>query len=109
MTVGYRAGWIGEAQVSYGGPGPSSGRGWPGRSCWIGWSTWATRPIETRAEVVGVDSLYPGAASPAPRAEPSRSAARVAVRTHTQEEAEMAVHEMDSLGLNGPPAAASRP
>jgi hypothetical protein len=67
------------------------------------------KPIETRAELVGVDSLYPGSAPVAARAsvlgsvaEPYEARVRVAARVRTQEEKEMMVHEVDSLGLNGP-------
>jgi hypothetical protein len=69
VTVGYRAGWIGEA------------------------------------EVMGIDSLYPGSAPVAARgdgAPPYEARVRVAARVRTAEEAEMVVHEVDSLGLNGP-------
>ena len=34
--------------------------------------------------------------------EPYEARVRVAARVRTQEEAEMVVHEVDSLGLNGP-------
>jgi hypothetical protein len=63
------------------------------------------RPIETRAEVVGVDSLYPGSGPVLARAgseQPYEARVRVAARVRTQEEAEMVVHEVDALGLNGP-------
>jgi hypothetical protein len=65
------------------------------------------RPIETRAEVVGVDSLFPGsgpvvARTSAGTPEPYEARVRAAVCVRTQEEAEMVVHEVDSLGLNGP-------
>jgi hypothetical protein len=102
VTVGYRAGWIGEAQVSYGGPGAVARARLAGEIVLDRLERLGVRPIETRAEVLGVDSLYPGSASPALRVEPSEARARVAVRTQTADEAEMAVHEMDALGLNGP-------
>jgi hypothetical protein len=65
------------------------------------------KPVETRAEVVGVDSLYPGsgpinARAAQSAAPPYEARVRVAARVRTQEEAEMVVHEVDSLGLNGP-------
>jgi len=104
VTVGYRAGWIGEAQVSYGGPGAVARARLAGEIVLDRLERLGIRPIETRAEVLGVDSLYPGAASPAPRAEPAEARVRVAVRTRTADEAELAVHEVDSLGLNGPAA-----
>src|SRR5262249_39672898 len=65
------------------------------------------RPIETRAEVVGVDSLYPGSGPVTTRTvagtpEPYEARVRVAARARTQDEAEMVVHEVDSLELNRP-------
>jgi hypothetical protein len=107
VTVGYRAGWIGEAQVSYGGPGAATRARLAGQIVLDRLESLGLKSIETRAEVVGVDSLYPGsgpvnarASSGAP--EPYEARVRVAARCHTQEEAEMVVHEVDSLGLNGP-------
>jgi hypothetical protein len=109
VTVGYRAGWIGEAQVSYGGPGAAERARLAGQIVLDRLEYLGLKPIETRAEVVGVDSLYPGSAPVAARAsvlgavaEPYEARVRVAARVHTQEEAEMVVHEVDSLGLNGP-------
>jgi hypothetical protein len=64
------------------------------------------RPIETRAEVMGVDALYPGAAPP-PGATPSYEAPDV-VRvtgdsgTARPDTLKLIVHEVDALGLNGP-------
>jgi hypothetical protein len=109
VTVGYRAGWIGEAQVSYGGPGAAERARLAGQIVLDRLEYLGVHPIETRAEVVGVDSLYPGSAPVAARssvlgaiAEPYEARVRVAARCRTQEEAEMVVHEVDSLGLNGP-------
>jgi hypothetical protein len=107
VTVGYRAGWIGEAQVSYGGPGAGVRARLAGQIVLDRLEYLGVKPIETRAEVVGVDSLYPGSGPVAARAaagtpEPYEARVRVAARVRTQEEAEMVVHEVDSLGLNGP-------
>jgi hypothetical protein len=109
VTVGYRAGWIGEAQVSYGGPGAAERARLAGQIVLDRLEYLGVRPIETRAEVVGVDSLYPGSGPLAARAsvlgamaEPYEARGRVAARCRTQDEAEMVVHEVDSLGLNGP-------
>src|SRR6185369_12731394 len=91
-----------EAQVSYGGPGAVERARLAGQIVLDRLEYLGLRPIETRAEVVGVDSLYPGSASPEASPAPREARARVAVRTHTAAEAEMAVHGMDALGLNGP-------
>jgi hypothetical protein len=107
VTVGYRAGWIGEAQVSYGGPGAADRARLAGQIVLDRLEYLGVKPIETRAEVVGVDSLFPGSGPVAARAaagtpEPYEARVRVAARVRTQEEAEMVVHEVDALGLNGP-------
>lgn len=109
VTVGYRAGWIAEAQVSYGGPGATARARLAGQIVLDRLEYLGVQPIETRAEVVGLDSLYPGSAPTLDRAAESAAAAqpyearvRVAARVRTPEEAEMVVHEVDSLGLNGP-------
>jgi hypothetical protein len=107
VTVGYRAGWIGEAQVSYGGPGAVERARLAGQIVLDRLEYLGVKPVETRAEVVGVDSLYPGsgpidARAAQSAAPPYEARVRVAARVRTQEEAEMVVHEVDSLGLNGP-------
>jgi hypothetical protein len=106
VTVGYRAGWIGEAQVSYGGPGASERARLAGQIVLDRLEYLGVRPIETRAEVIGVDALYPGSAPVlahvAAGHAPPEARVRVAARVRTQDEAEMVAHEVDSLGLNGP-------
>lgn len=107
VTVGYRAGWIGEAQVSYGGPGAADRARLAGQIVLDRLEYLGVKPLDTRAEVVGVDSLFPGSSPVTARAtagtpEPYEARVRVAARVRTQEEAEMVVHEVDSLGLNGP-------
>jgi hypothetical protein len=107
VTGGYRAGWIGEAQVSYGGPGAAERARLAGQIVLDRLEHLGLRPIETRAEVVGVDSLYPGSTPVDARAAqaaapPYEARGRGAARVRSQAEAEMVVHEVDSLGLNGP-------
>ncbi|MGE3913268.1 MAG: acyclic terpene utilization AtuA family protein [Chloroflexota bacterium] len=107
VTVGYRAGWIGEAQVSYGGPGAQERARLAGQLVLDRLEYLGLKPLETRAEVLGVDSLYPGsapvlAARSAGLTPPYEARIRVAARVRTAEEAEMVAHEVDSLGLNGP-------
>jgi hypothetical protein len=58
--VRYRAGWIGEGQVSYGGPGGAERARLAGQIVLGRLESLGIRPIETRAEIAGVDSLYPG-------------------------------------------------
>jgi hypothetical protein len=56
VTVSYRAGWIGEGQVSYGVPGASERARLAGQIVLDRLEPLGVRPIETRTEVVGVDS-----------------------------------------------------
>ena len=58
MTVSYRAGWIGEGQVSYGVPGASERARLAGQIVLDRLEPLGVRPIETRTEVVGVDSTF---------------------------------------------------
>ena len=107
VTVGYPAGWIGEAKVSYGGPGAADRARLAGQIVFDRLEYLGLKAIETRAEVVGVDSLYPDSGPVNARAaagtpEPYEARVRVTARDRTQEEAEMVVHEVDALGLNGP-------
>ncbi len=100
--MGYRAGWIGEGQVSYGRPGVAERARLAGQIVLDRLEYLGIRPIETRAEVVGVDSLYPGSVRPAATSAPYEARMGVTARVRTVEEAEMVVHEVDALGLNGP-------
>src|SRR5690606_22827239 len=54
VTVGYRAGWIGEGQVSYGGPGAVERARLAGQIVLDRLEYLGIQPIETRTEVVGV-------------------------------------------------------
>jgi hypothetical protein len=57
VTVGYWAGWIGEAQVSYGSLGAAERARLAGQIVLDRLEYLGLRPIETRAEVMGLDSL----------------------------------------------------
>ena len=102
VSVGYLDGWIGEGQVSYGGPGAVERGRLAGEVVLDRLELLGLRPRETRVECVGVDSLYSSATPSAPP--PYEVRLRVAVRTDSREEAELVAHEVDSLGLSGPSA-----
>jgi len=102
VTVGYRAGWIGEGQVSYGGPGAVNRARLAGEIVLDRLEGLGIKPLDLRAETVGVDSLYPDSGAALTPAPPSEARLRVAARTRTAAEAELVAHEVDALGLNGP-------
>ncbi|MFN8522523.1 MAG: acyclic terpene utilization AtuA family protein [Chloroflexota bacterium] len=102
VSVGYRDGWIGEGQVSYGGPGAVERARLAGEVVLDRLELLGVQPRETRVECMGIDSLYQDAT---PRLDaPYEARVRVAARTNTREEALMVAHEVDSLGLSGPSA-----
>jgi hypothetical protein len=101
-TLGYRDGWIGEGQISYGGPGARErgtlalqvlqhrlrGRG-------LG-------ALEQRAELIGVDALHGPERGRGHT--PYEVRVRLAVRCSTREQAELVGQEVEALYLNGPAA-----
>jgi Acyclic terpene utilisation family protein AtuA len=101
VSLGLRQGFVGEGQISYGGPG-ARGRGELAldvlrqrlQRIGLGGS-------ECRAELVGWNALY-GAATPAAQAEPAEVRLRLAVRTTLRADAERAAQEVEALYLNGP-------
>ena len=102
VSVGYLDGWIGEGQVSYGGPGAVERARLAGEVVLDRLELLGIRTRETRVECIGVDSLY---SSASPNGPPPREVRlRVAARTDTEEEAAIVAHEIDALGLSGPSA-----
>ncbi|MEZ5070780.1 MAG: acyclic terpene utilization AtuA family protein [Bacteroidales bacterium] len=106
VSVGYRDSWIGEGQISYGGPGAEA----RGRLALdIVRARLEDRGFgacESRYELLGVDSLYGpmGEANPGrTRGEDAREVrVRVAVRTTSPEEARLIGEEVETLYTNGP-------
>lgn len=101
VTVGYHDGFIGEGQMSYGGPGCVA-RGQLAlelvrqrlQDAGLG-------ACEARYELMGVNSLIPQAQA---NAEPNEVRLRVAVRTPTRREALRVANEVEALYTNGPAA-----
>jgi hypothetical protein len=105
-TLGYRDGWIGEGQISYGGPGARE-RG----TLALEVLTHRMRLLglggaEQRAELIGVDALHgPGlGADRTPYSTPYEVRARLAVRCTSREQAERVGQEVEALYVNGPAA-----
>ena len=103
VSLGYLDGWIGEGQVSYGGPGAVERARLAGEVVLDRLELLGVRARETRVECIGVDSLF-SSATPAGSPPPSEVRLRVAARTDTEEEAQLVAHEVDALGLSGPSA-----
>ena len=94
-TVGYRDGWIGEGQISYGGPGARE-RG--------------ALHAQHRPGVLHGNGRSPergakaGGESGTERATPYEVRARLAVRCASREQAEQVGQEVEALYVNGPAA-----
>lgn len=99
VSVGYVDGWIGEGQISYGGPGAEE-RGRLAidlvarRLAELG-----MRVQESRGELIGVNSILPGNTSQAP---PREVRMRFAARCDSREDALRIGEEVEGLYLNGP-------
>lgn len=99
VSIGYRDGFIGEAQISYGGPGAVA-RGQLAleivrqRLTKIG-----PKPEEMRFDLIGLNALY---GKTLEAGNPSEVRARVAARTTTMAEAIRVCNEVEALYTNGP-------
>ena len=104
VTVGYREGFIGEGQISYGGPGAQA-RGQlaldlvRARLDDVGLGH-----CEGRYELIGVNAIAGDEPTPpdGARPEPAEVRARVALRVPSREQAQWVAHEVEALYLNGP-------
>ena len=98
VSVGYFDGWIGEGEISYAGPGAvARGR----LALEIVRERLAMTGVavsEIRADLIGLDSIYPGAS----RGEPPEVRIRIAGRTQSQAEAVRLGNEVETLYTNGP-------
>ncbi len=101
VTLGYHDGYIGEGQMGYAGPGCVA-RGQLAlelvrqrlQDAGLG-------HLETRCELIGINSLIPQAKA---SHEPNEVRLRVAVRTVTQRQAQQVANEVEALYTNGPAA-----
>lgn len=101
VTLGYHDGYIGEGQMGYAGPGCVA-RGQLAlelvrqrlQDACLG-------DLETRYELIGINSLLPHAQA---AAEPTEVRLRVATRAPTQRQALQVANEVEALYTNGPAA-----
>ena len=98
VSVGYLDGWIGEGQMSYGGPGAVA-RGELARAVVLKrLELMGVKMQDVRAELIGMDSLH----GPRSTVEPWEVRLRVAARCDDRLEAVRVGNEVETLYTNGP-------
>ncbi|WP_168232021.1 acyclic terpene utilization AtuA family protein [Pseudomonas veronii] len=98
VSVGYLDGWIGEGQMSYGGPGAVA-RAQLARDVVLKrLESMGVKMQEVRAELIGMDSLH----GPRGSVEPWEVRLRVAARCEERSEAVRVGNEVETLYTNGP-------
>jgi len=102
VSVGYLDGWIGEGQISYGGPGALA-RAQLARDVVLE-RLQLTGVVfdDVRAELIGVDALHGGALGSRAAAAPWEVRLRVAARCADKAEAVRIGNEVETLYTNGP-------
>ncbi|MCA8233576.1 acyclic terpene utilization AtuA family protein [Burkholderia cenocepacia] len=101
VSVAYVDGWIGEGQISYGGPGALARARLALDIVRERLALTGVAASELRFDLIGVDALY-GDATPAARGEPSEVRVRVAGRAANAAEAARIGNEVETLYTNGP-------
>jgi hypothetical protein len=102
VSVGYLDGWIGEGQISYGGPGALA-RAQLARDVVLErLKLTGVTCDEVRAELIGVDSLHSSALGARSGGEPWEVRLRVAARCADKAEAVRVGNEVETLYTNGP-------
>jgi len=101
VSVAYVDGWIGEGQISYGGPGALTRARLALDIVRERLALTGVAASELRFDLIGVDALY-GDATPAVRGEPSEVRVRVAGRAANAAEAARIGNEVETLYTNGP-------
>jgi len=98
VSVGYLDGWIGEGQMSYGGPGAVA-RAQLARDVVLKrLELMGVKMQDVRAELIGTDSLH----GPRSSVEPWEVRLRVAARCEERSEAVRVGNEVETLYTNGP-------
>nr|WP_314561407.1 acyclic terpene utilization AtuA family protein [uncultured Pseudomonas sp.] len=98
VSVGYLDGWIGEGQMSYGGPGAVA-RAQLARDVVLKrLELMGVKTQDVRAELIGMDSLH----GPRSTVEPWEVRLRVAARCEDRGEAVRVGNEVETLYTNGP-------
>ncbi|MGU3776485.1 acyclic terpene utilization AtuA family protein [Burkholderia metallica] len=101
VSVAYVDGWIGEGQISYGGPGALERARLALDIVRERLALTGVAATELRFDLIGVDALY-GDATPDRRGEPAEVRVRVAGRAASAAEAARIGNEVETLYTNGP-------
>ncbi|WP_281719029.1 acyclic terpene utilization AtuA family protein [Pandoraea apista] len=101
VSVGYVDGFIGEGQISYGGPGAVARARLAIEIVRERLALTGVQTSELRFDLIGVDSLY-GPTASALNADPYEVRVRVAGRTASAEQAVRIGNEVETLYTNGP-------
>lgn len=102
VSVGYLDGWIGEGQMSYGGPGALA-RAQLARDVVLErLKLMGVRVEDLRAELIGVDALHGSELGSRANAEPWEVRLRIAARCVERSEAVQVGNEVETLYTNGP-------
>lgn len=98
VSVGYLDGWIGEGQMSYGGPGAVARAELARDIVLKRLELMGVKMQDLRAELIGMDSLH----GPRSNVEPWEVRLRVAARCEDRSEAVRVGNEVETLYTNGP-------
>ncbi|KQM47541.1 ABC transporter substrate-binding protein [Pseudomonas sp. Leaf15] len=98
VSVGYLDGWIGEGQMSYGGPGAVARAELARDIVLKRLALMGVKMQDLRAELIGMDSLH----GPRSNVEPWEVRLRVAARCEERSEAVRVGNEVETLYTNGP-------
>lgn len=98
VSVGYLDGWIGEGQMSYGGPGAVARAELARDIVLKRLALMGVKMQDLRAELIGMDSLH----GPRSNVEPWEVRLRVAARCEVRSEAVRVGNEVETLYTNGP-------
>ena len=101
VTLGLREGFVGEGQISYGGPGAQGRAELAMDILRHRLSRLGLDSHECRLDLVGMNALY-GSAALMAHAPPAEVRLRLALRASNRADAERAAQEVEALYLNGP-------
>ena len=102
VSVGYLDGWIGEGQISYGGPGAVARASLAREIVLERLALIGVSMQEVRAELLGIDSLHGAELGQRTGAEPWEVRLRVAARCLEKAQAVRVGNEVETLYTNGP-------
>ncbi|MCS4262377.1 uncharacterized protein DUF1446 [Pseudomonas protegens] len=102
VSVGYLDGWIGEGQISYGGPGAVARARLARDIVLERLALTGVQMQEVRAELIGIDALHGVELGQRAPAEPWEVRLRVAARCTDKAEAVCVGNEVETLYTNGP-------